>query len=192
MSHNMLLSMKISAVAQPTSEMMGINTETHNGQRAESGKLGSTLSCTGGLYQSLRDLPGHHVSSMWLTGILSNITAINYGGSASRQRPSKSSPPFLPRAFSPPNSSYATYFLIATVDKHPRVHIQTPHTLAPIFSAPLFFYCTINPSTRSRTFPDTLPGMQRSWNTLHSSGGDSHTQLLLYKHLGDQPANFLS
>lgn len=142
MSHNMLLSLKISAVAQHTSEMMGINTETHNGQRAESGKLGSTLSCMGGLYQSLRDLPGHHVSSMWLTGILSNITAINYGGSASRQRPSKSSPPFLPRAFSPPNSSYATYFLIATVDKHPRVHIQTPHTLAPIFSAPLFFFIT--------------------------------------------------
>lgn len=155
---------------------MGINTETHNGQQAESGKLGSTLSCMRGLYQSLRDL---HVFFMWLTGILSNITAINYGGSASRQRPSKSSLLFLPRAFSPPNSSYTTYFLIATVDKHPRVHIQTPHTLAPIF------YHTINPFTRSRTFLDILPGMQRSWNTLLSYDGDSHTQLLLYKHLED-------
>lgn len=124
---------------------MGINTETHNGQQAESGKLGSTLSCMGGLYQSLRDLPGHHVTSKWLTGLLSNITpAINYGGSASRQRPSKSSPPFLPRAFSPPNSSYATYFLIAAMDKHPE---------SPIFSAPLFFCHTINPSTRQQDLP---------------------------------------
>lgn len=49
------------------------------------GNLGVLCPAWEGLYQSLRDLPGHYVTCMWLIGLLSNlIPAINYGGSASR------------------------------------------------------------------------------------------------------------